>query len=236
MNQKNFRKLSVRESEGARADHFMAAVYLGVMIFLELKTEEVITPLMSMLAFIFFAHRMPPRSVLLWVTVYTLVSFLFLVEPWAESTKTERMTAYLRGGTLALGGVGTVLLSMHRFRVSESFVQTLTILEKLPAPVVLSDCAGCIVFMNDDALQLLETTAEEALGSSYFTYLVEGERGKTIQKYLDMVDSKQCELENVTVQIMKPVPRTITASIVTIQANRTKLLATVLRPPTNGEK
>ena len=222
------RRLSTRETESKPLDHWIALFYLGALILAELKTPEVISPLMSVLAFGFFALRMKPRFVVLWSLPYTAVSYYYLLQD--GSTSEDRATAYIRCGTLLLAVIGAVLLSRNRSRVAESFLQTLTILEKLPVPVVLSDASGCIVFMNDDALKLLEVTPEEVLGSSYFTFMAEGERGRAIQQYLDMVDSKQCQLAGVVVQIKKPFPREITASIVSIQAEHVKLLATVLRP------
>jgi len=232
MNQEYLKHLSLRDPGNRALDHWIALIYLGLLIVCEVKTTEVVSPLMSMLAFGFFAQRMRPPTVALWTAVYTIISFYFLLQPEGQLPLQgdDRMTAYIRCGTLGLAAIGALMLSLNRVRVAQSFLQTLTILDKLPAPVILSDCSGCIVFMNEDALALLQTTSEEALGSSYFTFLIEGERGKSIQKYLDMVDSKQHEPTDVVVRLKKPERREIAATIVPVQSENMKLLATVLRP------
>ena len=240
MNQRILRQLSLRESEATAFDHWLALGYLGFIVLIELFTVEIVSPLLSVLAFGYFAHRMRPRNTLLWTSLYTAVSGFFLFDPTISLVRPDMAftteTACIRFGTLLLAAFGAVLLSRHRNRVAESFLQTLTILEKLPAPVVLSDSAGCIVFMNDDALNLLDIDSAEAIGASYFTFLAEGERGRTVQKYLDMVDAPNCRAWSISVQLKKPVPRMISASIVSIEANHTKLLATVLRPQNGHSK
>ena len=233
MSHRTLKRLSAKETMGNPADNWIALGYLAFMCVMELKTEEVVSPLLSMLAFGFFAQRMQPRFVAFWATLYTVFAFMFLLEPW-HAYHGGRVTPFVRCGTLALAGIGAVLLSRTRVRVAESFQQTMTILEQLPAPVVLSDCAGCIVFMNDDALKLLETTPDEAVGASYFLFMAEGERGKSIQKYLDIVDARSCQLDDVSIQVKKPSTRIVRGSIVSIQANHVKLLATVLRGDGNG--
>ncbi|MCX6966545.1 MAG: PAS domain-containing protein [Verrucomicrobia bacterium] len=230
MNYLKSKVLPERGSTSALFNHGWALALFCLMIAVELITKATISPLVSMLCFGFFAHRMRPEPVAAWVVIFSLASLFFLLEPWEGGTPSDRPTAYIRFWTVMVGGIGAVILSFDRTRIAEGFLQTIRILEKLPAPVIISDNIGCVVFMNHDALKLLDTTADAVRGASYFSFVAGEERGKTIQKYLDFVDSSETILHDVILQIKKPQPMKTQAALVVIEGERTKLVATVFSP------
>jgi len=226
-------KVLRRSPKSLLFDLGMAVFLWIVMVRLEIATVTTISPLASMLCFGFFAYRMSPKWVCLWVGIFSTTSLFFLFQdPFAAESL---MTVYIRFGTLVVGGMGAIVLSTDRTRITESFLQTIEILEKLPAPVIISDCSGCIVFMNNDALELLDIEADQVQGASYFSFLSAEEKGRMIQRYFDFVDSKQTTLHNMALHLKKPVPIKTQATLVAIDGEFTKLLATVLwLPPSNG--
>jgi len=111
--------------------------------------------------------------------------------------------------------------------MEEDFLQTIDIFEKLPTPVIISDLDGGVVFMNNDALKLLDITAEEVPGTSYFSFVVAAEKGKKIQRYFDFVSSNQTILHNFAIQVRKPTPMEIQTTLFVIQGKHARLVATV---------
>ena len=230
MHHKVLKKLAKLEPSTPLINHGLAALLWIAMIALELWTLATISPLISMLCFAFFAHRMRPGAVAGWVTVFSFTSLYFLLLPIGKGVPADVTTAYIRFGTIFIGGIVAVLLSDDRIRIAESFLQTTNILEKLPVPVIVSDCHGCIVFMNNDALRLMNTTSDAVRGASYFSFVTGAEKGKTVQRYFEFVDSKEPMLYDVMLQLQKPVPRQTHATLVAIDGKNAKLLATVLLP------
>ena len=213
---------------GSRFDHLLALLCLGGMIALELATQTTISPLVSMACFGLFAHRMRPALVAGWVAIFCFTSLLFLLAPWQADANPDLATAYIRFATLCLGGIGAFALSVDRSRIAEGSAQPVLILEKLPAPVIISDAGGGIVFMNTYALQLLDTTLDAVRGASYFSFVAGEEKGKTVQNYLDFVDSDQSVLSDMILQLKKPSHMKVQATLVAIEGKHSKLVATVL--------
>ena len=235
MNYLRTKVLPEQETRTALLNHALALGLFGFMIVFEMATEATVSPLVSMICFGIFAHRMRPVTVACWVLVFSLTTLLFLTQPWDASMPGQHSTGFIRFWTVMVGGVGAVILSCDRNRLAEGFLHTIRILEKLPAPVIVSDAEGSVVFMNDDALKLLDTTADAVRGASYFSFVASEEKGRTIQKYFELVDSPQSALFDVVLQIRKPKPVTTEATLVVIKGGKTKLVATVFAiPAKNG--
>ena len=227
----NYLKSKIDAEKGggkALQGHLWALCLLLLMILLEIVTPATISPLMSMMAFGIFANRMRPGVVAFWVLIFSFTTLLFLTEPWLPThPHDDTMTAWIRFGTIFIGGMGAVVLSFDRSRIAEGFLQMISVLEKLPTPVIIADSQGSIVFMNNGALKLLDATAEEVRGASYFSFVADAEKGRTVQRYLDFVDSKEPVLHNVYLKIQKPKPMEVHATLVSIEGNQIKLVATV---------
>ena len=227
MNHKTLKNLFKIEPAYAMWDHGLAFLFLVVMVILDLTTRTAILPLISILCFGFFAHRMRPWQVFGWVAVFAFTALFFLLRPKASGVPANSVVAYIRFGTIWVGGIGAMLLSNNRIRNAESFLQTVTILDKIPTPVIVSDCAGCVVFMNSNALRLLDTTADAVRGASYFSFVSGEEKGRTVQKYFDFIDSKQPLFHDMVLQLKTPFVRKTQATLIMIDGKNQKLLATV---------
>ena len=228
MHHKILKKLAKLEPSTPFLDHGFALFLFVAMISIELLTRATVSPLISMLCFAYFAHRMRPWPVAGWVCVFSVTSLFFLFNPEEPGKLIDHVTVYIRFATICVGGLGTILLSDRRIRIAESFLQSVNILEKLPVPVIVSDAHGCVIFMNNDALTLLDTTADAVRGATYFSFVSAEEKGRTVQKYFEFVDSKEPLLQNIVLQLQKPVPRKTHATLVAIEGKNAKLLATVL--------
>ena len=224
----------VRQSTGrVILEQAVALLLFALMIVLELNTAETISPLVSMVCFVYFAHRMRAGFVSFWVLVFSSTSLFFLYQPGLTSLG----TVYIRFGTLLAGGIGAVIISNERTRIRESLLQTILILEKLPTPVIVSDCEGCVVFMNHDALQMLDVEADQVHGTSYFSFVAGEAKGQMIQKYFEFVDAGRLLPLDIVLQLKKPTVITTHATLVLIDGQSTKLLATVFSLPSrNGER
>ena len=223
------KNLPERDALKALFNHVAALFLFSSMIVIELATPATtVSPLVSMICFALFAYRMRPASVAGWVVIFSLTSLFFLLQPEQPGTPIDRATAYIRFGTTIVGGIVAVALSFDKNRITEGLRQTMSILENLPTPVIISDCEGCVVFMNNDALKLLDTTAEAVRGASYFSFVAGAQKGNTIKKYFDFVESKQTIRHDVILQITKPKPMETRASLVAITGKQGKLVATVL--------
>jgi PAS domain-containing protein len=213
-------------------EQVVALFLLALMIVLELDTVATISPLMSMVCFIYFAHRMRAGFVSFWVFVFSTTSLVFLYQPGSANLG----TVYIRFGTLLAGGIGAVIISHERTRIRDSLLQTIRILEKLPTPVIVSDCEGCVVFMNNDALQLLDVEADQVHGTSYFSFVAGEAKGQMIQKYFEFVDAGRLLPLDIVLQLKKPTVITTHATLVLIDGLSTKLLATVFSLPSHDRE
>lgn len=176
---------------------------------------------------------MRPISVAVWVVIFSLTSLYFLLFA-VPGIAIDRTTALIRFWTVFVGGIGAVVLSFDRNKGIEDHLQTIRILEELPTPVIISDPDGGVVFMNNDAIKLLDIAAEEVKGASYFSFIVAAEKGKTVQRYFDFVSSNQVTLHDFAIQVIKPKPMEIQTTLFAIQGNHARWVATVF--PTTPTK
>jgi len=219
---------SGQEGKKELINHILALFLLGLMIVIELATTATVSPLISMLCFGFFAYRMRPMSVAVWVVVFSLTSLYFLLFAVpVPGMPIDRTTALIRFWTVIVGGIGAVILSFDRNKGIDGYLQTIRILEELPTPVIISDPDGGVVFMNNDAIKLLDIAAEEVKEASYFSFIVAAEKGKTVQRYFDFVSSNQATLHDFAIQIIKPKPMEIQTTLFAIQGNHARWVATV---------
>lgn len=217
-------KLERQASHQFALDQIIALGLLAGMVICEHQIQTTVSPLISMVGLIFFAQRMQPPFIALWGLVYSACAFFFL----ANSHMDDLLTVYIRFGTLLMGGLGAFLISMEKSRMKERSIQTIHILEKLPMPVIVSDGEGFVLFMNEHALKLLELEPDQVCGASYFMFMAGNQKGQTIQKYLEFVDSGKEVMHDVILQLKSPRLK-VRATVAAIEGP-TKLLATVFWP------
>jgi PAS domain-containing protein len=230
MNYLKTKTLPGHEAQNGLFNHALALLLLCLMVALELATRVTICNLASILCFGIFSQRMRPEAVTGWVVLFSLTSLYFLLQDGSQGTPADLATVFVRFATVILGGIGAVVLSFDRNRIAEGFLQTIRILDKLPTPVIISDNEGSVIFMNHDALQLLDTTSDAVRGASYFSFVAGEEKGRTIQSYFEFVDSHQMAPHDVILQVKKPKPMSTQATLVAIEGQSGKLVATVFPP------
>ena len=91
-------------------------------------------------------------------------------------------------------GSMAIAISLYRTSLNRSYRQVITVLEKIPVPIIVSDESGTITFLNEQASDLLGVSIQDAPGHSYFSFLAnQSEKGKSIQRYLQIFDSNDDE-------------------------------------------
>jgi PAS domain-containing protein len=83
-----------------------------------------------------------------------------------------------------------IYLSYDRAATKRKLAQTRTILRRLPAPVILSDASGVIVYANDAVTPILHHSSTEIVGRSYFDFvLMDKLKGQAIRSYFDRFEA-----------------------------------------------
>jgi PAS domain S-box-containing protein len=140
------------------------------------------------------ALKARPMPTTLWVIVFTSVTSWLLIQQrnTLDPINVQFVRIALRTATLLIGGVATVLLSIHRRRLFQSHEHLLGVLRKIPAPLVLSNSSGTVIFVNEQAASMLGLAPEEAEGLSYFALFVNrSDKGNAIKHYLEMVEQEE---------------------------------------------
>lgn len=82
-----------------------------------------------------------------------------------------------------------IYLAYYRTDTERILTRLRTILGKLPAPVILSDASGNIVYANDAVTPVLHKPPSELVGNSYFDYiLTDKTKGKSIRSYFELFE------------------------------------------------
>jgi PAS domain-containing protein len=84
----------------------------------------------------------------------------------------------------------SIYLAHYRTDTERILTRLRTILGKLPAPVILSDASGNIIYANDAVTPVLHRAPSELIGKSYFNFfLSEAMKGKSIRAYFELFEA-----------------------------------------------
>ncbi|MEO7933689.1 MAG: PAS domain-containing protein [Chthoniobacterales bacterium] len=150
-----------------------------------------ITPPLSLLIIGFLALKVRPKILFAWVLLYSSASIVMIYQDrinWTPNSYevrfATRLLGIIAGNSVALG------LSIYRARLEDSYLQILSIFQKIPSPLIVSDNIGNVVTVNEEAVRLCELDAEKMVGDSYFKYFGIGRsKGESIRKYLELVQN-----------------------------------------------
>jgi PAS domain-containing protein len=207
---------------------------LGIILVADLffVPGSTITPLGSIALLALLALRLPPVPLAIWAVVFTFAAFLMLIIGKSSSAPVEHdhITIIVRGATLMIGGTIAVLLSMHRIKLRSRHREVLSVLQKLPVPVIVSDNSGSVIFANDEAALLLQTSLSEIIGFSYFAFFVgEYQKGRAVQSYLKLLDSPSADPQEMEITLRNQPGQPLNATLVPLEVDGSKLLVTLFR-------
>jgi PAS domain-containing protein len=124
------------------------------------------------------------------LTIYALISFheyhvaIGLVSPRPLFWLFQRVGLFL-----VLCGLA-IYLAHYRADTGRILSRLRIILSKLPAPVVLSDASGNIVYANDAVTSVVRQSPSSLTGNSYFDFFrTEAMKGKSIHTYVNLFES-----------------------------------------------
>jgi glycosyltransferase involved in cell wall biosynthesis len=146
-------------------------------------------PLLLMMTLMFLAFRLPAWIVAVWALIYACVILTITVVSIEETTTNPVFRPFIRTSVFLTVGSAAVLLAAYRQRLEVGHESLSRIISSLPLAVIVSDIAGNILLLNDQAQQLLKNHINELAGLSYFSIFTSpSDHGNTIAKYIGYFD------------------------------------------------
>jgi PAS domain-containing protein len=123
------------------------------------------------------------------LTVFALIRFQEYYLVHVHASPHPLFWLFQRSGLfIVLSGLA-IYLAHYRTDTERILTRMRTILGKLPAPVILSDASGNIVYANDAVTPVLRKAPAEIIGNSYFDFfLTDKTKGKSIRAYFELFE------------------------------------------------
>jgi PAS domain S-box-containing protein len=190
-----------------------------------------ITPLACGILICWMALRYPTRFVATWGAIFVVCIAVVLLHDvkMVKTVQDPQVTAFLRivGANVTL--VMAIVISFYRDSLQRSYNQVITVLEKIPVPIIVSDESGTITFINDRASELLGIACDNAPGHSYFSFLAnKSEKGKNIQRYLQIFDSDNDESLKLRIQLRRHPDKLMSGLLMGLGRGNQRRLVTVI--------
>jgi len=130
--------------------------------------------------------------------------------------------------------VMAVYLSNSREESEKSLHHIQSILGKLPAPVVISDAGGYIVYANEALCSFFNKPAHELIGKRYFELFMSNiEEGKATRYYIELFASEDQNAPEV--ELLTSVgPKSIKATLTCLGTGVHRSMITVLQVSNTG--
>ena len=123
----------------------------------------------------------------------------------------------------------SVYLSYYRTDTERILTRLRAILGKLPAPVILSDASGMIVYANDAVVPALHHEAAELVGRSYFEYLLTNKtKGTSIRSYFELFEGDTNGVYELELSPFGDAHKT-SAQLICLGTGRSRVMITVLQ-------
>jgi PAS domain S-box-containing protein len=163
------------------------------------------------------------------LTVYALIRFHEYYATHVYASPHPYFWLFQRVGLfLVLCGLA-VYLAHYRTDTERILTRLRTILGKLPAPVILSDASGHIVYANDAVVPILHQGADELLGRSYFDFLLTDKtKGKSIRSYFELFEMETNGIFEVEISPFGAGHR-VNAQLICLGTGQNRVMITVLQ-------
>ena len=127
----------------------------------------------------------------------------------------------------------SIYLAYYRTDTERILTRLRTILGKLPAPVILSDASGLIVYVNDAVIPLFHHEPAELIGRSYFEYLLTDKtKGTSIRSYFELFENDTNGVYEIEVSPFGEAHRT-SAQLICLGTGRNRVMITVVQSSDN---
>jgi len=182
---KNLEGSVVKETMGWR--YLFPGLMLIMITWVDLNVSQIIlAPLLSLICLVILALRINHRTLTAWLLLYASFVFYMLQRGvyGAEPEITEPV-ALVRGATFMISSLVVYWVCRQREALSESFQNMLNIVTCLPAPLLISDESGLIVFINNRAREILKIEEGDLADKTYFqVFAMPTNQGQFIANYL----------------------------------------------------
>ncbi|MBI3879904.1 MAG: PAS domain S-box protein [Verrucomicrobia bacterium] len=213
---------------------FHAAALLGLVATLLVDAvyrEATLTPFLGLSVLALLAFRLGPRALTGWVVIYSVAVFFMLDLSLHEAAEQLRAnpTPWIRMASFIIAGAIAVMFSRHRHEAAAQQQVFRELLSRLPAAVIVSDENGIIQLANEKAARLIGLSVADLTGFSYFSVLMDPvNRGKAIQRYVDLFQSKSVENVEQAGQFRIPGNRVVSGVSILFRNLERQLLITVI--------
>lgn len=135
-------------------------------------------PEILMISLLYLSFRAKMRDLTLIAILYSVIAFYLLSERPTD-VLVARMITFFLGACLA------VLFSIAHSNLSEWMGSTVSLVRKIPFPILLTDRTGMVILVNNSALKLWQITEEDCLEHFVTVQLIEDGKASTKPTLID---------------------------------------------------
>jgi PAS domain S-box-containing protein len=217
----------------------LAALVLGfVVVFLidPLDPSTLSTPFLLGILLMGLALREKLSVVSTISVLYSLLTFYALVQ--FEFSYSHRVTPMMHPAFWIFQRMGLFLLlcalssylAHYRTQMEQTLAHIQEILSKLPAPVVVSDAAGRVVYANDALGRIFGSPSPTLTGRRFVDVLMPDiQEGKAMRYYIEVFDSETNSVHELEMKPFDGIGR-MNARLTCLGTGRSRVLVTVLQP------
>jgi PAS domain-containing protein len=163
------------------------------------------------------------------MTVVALVKFQEYYAAHVHVSPHPLFWLFQRSGLFVVLCGLSIYLAYYRTDTERILTRLRTILGKLPAPVILSDASGNIVYANDAVTPVLRKSPAEMVGNSYFDYiLTDKTKGKSIRSYFDLFEMDTNGIFELEVRPFGPANKS-TGQLICLGTGQNRVMITMLQ-------
>lgn len=135
-------------------------------------------PAILLFSLLYLSFRAKMRDLTLIAILYSVIAFYLLSERPTD-VLVARMITFFLGACLA------VLFSIAHSNLSEWMGSTVSLVRKIPFPILLTDRTGMVILVNNSALKLWQITEEDCLEHFVTVQLIEDGKASTKPTLID---------------------------------------------------
>jgi glycosyltransferase involved in cell wall biosynthesis len=135
-------------------------------------------PAILIISLLYLSFRAKMRDLTLIAILYSVIAFYLLSERPTD-VLVARMITFFLGACLA------VLFSIAHSNLSEWMGSTVSLVRKIPFPILLTDRTGMVILVNNSALKLWQITEEDCLEHFVTVQLIEDGKASTKPTLID---------------------------------------------------
>ena len=168
---------------------------ITVFVIDPLDPSTLSTPFCLGIVLMGLSFRQPPRLLTVVSMAYCFLTILAITR-FAEHSPYPLLHPYFwffqRFGLFVVVCVLAIYLSHYRAHTDKNLTQIQEVLSKLPVPVIISDAAGYITYVNDALCALRGVSADSLIGQRYTDIFMDAtQEGKAMRYYIELFEDQK---------------------------------------------